>query len=72
MIRSRWCLHIVGTRAACGGVQSEVLARQMMAFDLAADGCVLVSDGASITRITAGGASERTLKAELIERVLAL
>ena len=44
----------------------------MVAFDVARDGSVLYSDGASITRLTPEGRSERLLQADLIEQVLAL
>ena len=54
------------------GGQTEVVARNVLAFDLAADGSVLHSDGATITRLTPEGRSERVLNAELIEQVLAL
>jgi len=54
------------------GGQTEVIARSVLAFDLAPDGSVLHSDGATITRLTPEGRSERVLNAELIEQVLAL
>jgi hypothetical protein len=53
------------------GGHSEVIARSVLAFDLAQDGSVLYSDGATITRLTEGR-SERVLQAELIEQVVAL
>jgi len=58
-------------RRAPGG-QTEVIARNVLAFDLAPDGSVLHSDGAAITRLTPEGHAERVLQAELIEQVLAL
>jgi len=56
-------------RAPAG--QAEVLATSVLAFDLAGDG-VIYSDGATITGLGPDGRSERILRAELIERVLAL
>jgi len=58
-------------RRAPGG-QTEAIAKNVLAFDLAPDGSVLYSDGASITRLAADGRPERILQAELIEQVLAL
>jgi hypothetical protein len=58
-------------RRAPGG-QTEVMAKSVLAFDVALDGSVLHSDGAAITRLTPDGHSERVLQAELIEQVLAL
>ena len=52
--------------------KTDVLASSVLAFDLTADGSVLHSNGATITRLSPDGQSERILKAELIERVLAL
>ncbi|MCC6390879.1 MAG: hypothetical protein IT167_09760 [Bryobacterales bacterium] len=58
-------------RRAPGG-QTETVAKKVLAFDLAADGSVLCSDGAAITRISPHGRTERIVQAELIEHVLAL
>ncbi len=58
-------------RRAEGG-QSEVIARGVLAFDIAPDGSFLYSDGAAITRLSPDGRSERVLQGELIEQVLAL
>ncbi|HTW67235.1 MAG TPA: hypothetical protein VME17_21595, partial [Bryobacteraceae bacterium] len=58
-------------RRASGG-QTEVIARNVLAFDLTPDGSVLHSDGAAITRLTPEGRTERVLQAEMIEQVLAL
>jgi hypothetical protein len=58
-------------RRAPGG-QTETIARGVVAFDVARDGSVLYSDGATITRLTPEGRSERLLQADLIEQVLAL
>ena len=54
------------------GGQTETIAKNVLTFDLAGDGSVLHSDGAAITWLGPDGRSERVLKAELIERVLAL
>jgi hypothetical protein len=54
------------------GGPSETIAKSVLAFDLAADGSVLHSDGSAITRLSTDGRSERVLQAESIERVLAL
>ncbi len=51
---------------------AEVIARNVLTFDLASDGSALYSDGAAISRIGPDGSSERVLQAELIEKVLAL
>jgi len=58
-------------RRAPGG-HTEVIARNVLAFDVARDGSVLCSDGAAIMQLTSDGRSERVLQAELIEHVLAL
>jgi hypothetical protein len=55
-----------------GNGETAVLARNVLAFDLASDGAALYSDGAAISRIGPDGRCERVLRAELIERVLAL
>jgi hypothetical protein len=52
--------------------EMAVLARNVLAFDLASDGAALYSDGAAISRIGPDGRCERVLQGELIERVLAL
>ncbi len=54
------------------GGQTEVIASGVLVFDLSADGSVLYSDGAAITRLGKDGRPERVLKAERIEQVLAL
>ncbi len=51
--------------------RTEVMARNVMAFDLEHQGGVLYSDGAAINRLGPDGRSERVLQAEMIERVLA-
>jgi hypothetical protein len=58
-------------RSAHGG-QKEVIARSVLAFDLAPGGMVLYSDGASISRLTPDGRSERVLQSEQIEQLIAL
>jgi hypothetical protein len=58
-------------RSAPGG-RKEVLASSVLAFDIASDGSVLHSNGASITRLTPDGRTERVLEADAIEQVLAL
>jgi hypothetical protein len=50
----------------------EVLAKHALAFDLATDGSILVSNGSAIDRIASDGARERVCKAPSIERVIAL
>jgi len=52
--------------------ETAVMAKKVLAYDLAADGSLLYSDGASITRMDAGGSSQRVVSGELIEQVLAL
>jgi hypothetical protein len=54
------------------GGRAEVIARNVMAFDLAPDGSALYSDGAMITRLHSDGRTERILQADQIEQVLAL
>jgi hypothetical protein len=58
-------------RRSAGG-RAEVIARSVMAFDIALDGSALYSDGAVITRLNSDGRSERILQDEQIEQVLAL
>ncbi len=58
-------------RSAPGG-QKDVIARSVLAFDLVPGGTVLYSDGASITRLTPDGRSERVLQSEQIEQLIAL
>jgi hypothetical protein len=58
-------------RRPAGG-PNEVIARNVLAFDLASDGSVLHSDGASISRLTPDGRCERVLDAERVEQVLFL
>jgi hypothetical protein len=67
LVPSSWEL----VRRSTGG-QTEVIAKSVLTFDLAADGSVLYSDGAAIVRIGPDGRSERVVKGELIEQVLAL
>jgi len=52
--------------------ETDVIARNVLTFDLASDGSALYSDGLGISRIGQDGSTQRVLKAELIERVLAL
>ncbi len=52
--------------------EPRVLARSVLAFDLCADGSVLVSNGSAIDRIRPGGQSERVCRAWGIEHVIAL
>jgi hypothetical protein len=52
--------------------ETDVIARNVLTFDLASDGSALYSDGLAISRVGPNGGSECVLKAELIERVLAL
>ena len=52
--------------------ETEVIARNVLTFDLASDGSALYSDGVAISRVSQDGRSERLLQAELIEKVLAL
>lgn len=54
------------------GGHTETIAKKVLAFDVTKDGGVLHSDGASISLAGADGRSERVLKGELIEQVLAL
>ena len=52
---------------------TDVLAKNVLAFDLAADGAVLYSNGSGIYRIAPGGGRpERLLAAKMIEQVAAL
>ena len=52
--------------------ETDVIARNVLTFDLASDGSALCSDGLAISRVSQDGRSERLLQAELIEKVLAL
>ena len=54
------------------GGQTEVLARNVLTFDVAGDGSVLYSDGSKITKLYPDGRSMSVLRADLIEQVLAL
>jgi hypothetical protein len=54
------------------GGRAETIAKSVLTFDLAADGSVVYSDGATITLIGPDGNSECVLEGELIEQVLAL
>ena len=67
LVPSSWEL----VRRAPAG-QTELIARHVLAFDVAPDGSVLYSSGTAITRLGPDGRSERVLSGELIERVLAL
>jgi len=67
LVPSSWEL----VRRAPGG-QTEGIAKNVLAFDLAPDGSVLYSDGAAITRLATNGRSDRILQAAFIEQVLAL
>jgi hypothetical protein len=58
-------------RRAPGG-QCETIAGGVLTFDLAPDGSVLYCDGSSITRLAPDGRSERILKADSIDQILAL
>src|SRR5580700_9225258 len=49
---------------------TDVIASNVLTFDLASDGSALYSDGVAISRIGPDGSSERVLQAELIEKVL--
>ena len=51
---------------------TTVLARNVLAFDLASDGSALYSNGVAISRVGQDGRSEKLLQAELVEKVLAL
>jgi hypothetical protein len=61
---STWCLM----RGAPAGAP-ETVARGVLCFDLAADGSLLYSDGASVFQTDSTGASQRLLKDALIEQV---
>jgi len=52
--------------------RTETIAKNVLTFDLAADGTVVCSDGAAIRIIGPDGQSESALKSEWIEQVLAL
>ena len=52
--------------------ETHVLASSVLAFDIASDGSVVFTDGTSINRRSAEGHSEKLLRSELVERVLAL
>ena len=54
------------------GGHTETVAKHVLTFDVAGDGRILYSDGASIFQVNREGRHERILQAELIERVLAL
>ena len=60
-------------RARAGAVLLAIaIAKNVLTFDLAADGTVVCSDGAAIRIIGPDGQSERALKSEWIKQVLAL
>ena len=67
MVPSSWELVRRGSTG-----ETDVIARNVLTFDLASDGSALYSDGVAISRIGPDGSSERVLQAELIEKVLAL
>ena len=54
------------------GGQTEAVARNALAFDIAGDGSLVYSDGASIVRIGPDGSLERLLQSEWIDQVLVL
>lgn len=54
------------------GEEPEVLARAVLAFDLAPDGALLVSNGSAVDRIEQGGARRRLCTAPRIGQVVAL
>lgn len=54
------------------GGPAEVIARNVLAYDVASDGSVLYTDGAMITHLFGDGHSEPLLRANMIENVLAL
>lgn len=54
------------------GSAPKVLAKGVLAFDLARDGSVLYSNGGSISRIGLDGRVEKLVEGELIDQVLAL
>lgn len=54
------------------GGPPEVVARNVLAFDVTADGAIVHTDGSAISRLDPDGRSERLLQAERVERVLAL
>lgn len=58
-------------RRSAGGA-TEVLAKSVLSFDIAADGFILYSNGSAIHRIAQGGRSERLLVGAMIEQVAAL
>ncbi len=51
--------------------ETEVIAKKVLAYDVAADGSLLYSDCSSITRMDARGRSQRVVSGELIDHVLA-
>jgi hypothetical protein len=68
LVPSSWQL----VRQSPGGA-SEVLAKSVLSFDLAADGSVVYSNGSAIRRIGPdGGSSERIAVGSMIEQVAAL
>ncbi len=67
MVPSSWEL----VRRSNSG-RTEVLAKNVLAYDLGADGSVLYSNGSSIFRLSPEGRAERLLDSELIQQVLAL
>ncbi len=54
------------------GGHTETVAKKVLTFDLTADGSALCSDGASIVLVDRNGHTERVLKGEMIDQVLAL
>jgi hypothetical protein len=51
---------------------TEVLAKSVLSFDLAADGSILYSNGSAVRRMARDGRSERLLVGEMIEQVVLL
>ena len=54
------------------GGHTETIAKKVLTFDLTADGNALCSDGASVVLVDPHGRTERLLKGEMIDQVLAL
>ncbi len=54
------------------GGKTEAIARNVLTFDIAADGSLVYSDGASIMRIGPDGSLERVLQSEWVDQVLVL
>jgi hypothetical protein len=67
LVPRSWQLVRHGGDGAC-----EVVADAVLAFDLASDGALLVSNGSAIDRIRADGSRERVCRASGIEAVAAI